>query len=492
MSDPALIPHRPQRYTLLWPDAILDFQEAIAEMGITTPLYIVGGAVRDAFLHRLIVRELDLAAPDHSIEIARRIADHYDGDVYIMDAERAVARAMIETPEGRLIIDVARFRENDLGADLEGRDFTINAMACDLHGDLAEIIDPLGGEQDAETRWLRACRPSAIREDAVRALRAVRLATQLQFRIDRETMQDVRTATLDSVSPERVRDEFFKILHLPTVRQAIRVSTHLGLTQQIVPETKLLDHHIWREGPRRGNEGWGHAYDVIAMLNNVLTTISYKRTDNTAASFDLGMLAIQLDRFRAQINEQFDLTWPDERKHTALIVLGGLLSTLPLGAEIEPIIVQRADALKLSAPERKRLAAMVNASRMVPAVDPQSRLSLHRYWYEFRAAGVDGVLIALATYLALASIDLVQDEWLAQVEHATIMLDVYFNRYESIVEPPALLSGHDLMERFDLEPGRVIGELLTVLREAQAAGLIESREDALQVAQEYLQNSADS
>src|SRR5690606_38920305 len=120
---------RPQR-PLIWPDVVLDFQDLLAD--IETPLYIFGGAVRDPYLHRP-VKDIDLAVPENSIEIARKIANRTQGDIFVMDTTREVARVFIATPDGRLSIDVARFRGADLAADLEDRDFTINAMAVDLH-----------------------------------------------------------------------------------------------------------------------------------------------------------------------------------------------------------------------------------------------------------------------------------------------------------------------------------------------------------------------
>jgi tRNA nucleotidyltransferase/poly(A) polymerase len=92
MSD--LSPRKPKNRQLLWPDSILDIQEKLLDLAIDVPLYIVGGAVRDAFLSRP-VKDIDLATSGDSIRIARQITNALNGDIYVMDAERGVARVLL-------------------------------------------------------------------------------------------------------------------------------------------------------------------------------------------------------------------------------------------------------------------------------------------------------------------------------------------------------------------------------------------------------------
>src|SRR5579871_5072967 len=135
---------------LVWPDVIADLQEVVQEREV----YVVGGAVRDALL-RYPIHDLDLAVPSGGISLARRIANQMHGAFVALDADRDVGRAILDTPEGRLLIDVAGFRGDSIDADLRDRDFTINAIAVDLRGDLNQVIDPLHGVEDLNTRVLR-------------------------------------------------------------------------------------------------------------------------------------------------------------------------------------------------------------------------------------------------------------------------------------------------------------------------------------------------
>lgn len=480
MSD--LTPHKPKTRLMLWSDSILDIQERIMGLNLDVPLYIIGGAVRDAFRH-FPVKDIDLATPTDSIKVARKIANAFKGDIFVMDDERAVARVLIDTDEGKLTLDVSAFRGDDLMADIVGRDFTVNAMAVDMLGDLQLLIDPLNGEADATQKVIRRCSPLSISDDPIRALRAVRQSTQLKFRIEPDTLKDIHKfgAKLLETSPERIRDEFFKILGLKRSSVAIKVIHALGLLHGILPEINaldgksLLEPHVF--------DAWKQATETVENLVGIMDTISYRRTDSTAASFSYGMIAMQLDRFRTELNEHLALQYPNERNHTALIVLAGLLHRVDNAPQA---VAQVADELRLSNPEKKRLVAMVENYQISQIVDYEFPLDVHRFWYPLKASGVDAILLGLADYLATYGNELNQDAWLIQVERALMLLFAFYEQQDTLVSPQPLLNGNELMQEFSLEGGPIIGDLLTHLREAQVVGDVSTREDAIAVAKHYL------
>jgi len=491
MSSPEydLTPRAPELRTLLWPDSVLDFQDAILDLNLKQPLYIVGGAVRDAFLHRP-VKDIDLAVPKDAVRIARKIANAFSGDLFVMDAERGVARVLLDTAEGRLVVDVAQFRGDDLLADLLGRDFTINAMAVDLRSDLGLLIDPLRGSEAAAAKVIQRCTPESIADDPLRGLRAIRQSAQLGFRIEPRTSADIRAhaPALGQVSPERVRDEFFKLLALQRATMGLRTAQHLGLLEQVLPEATQL---IGQAAPSLGiADRWRYTLEAVQRLVRILTTISYRRTDNTAATFDMGMLAIQFDRYRQSLNDYLDTQWPEERQQWALLMLGALLHLTDEDPErAADVAVGCAENLRLSNPEKKRLRQMVahyHESLRLP-LQP-GELELHRYWYPLGIGGVDALLLGLAHYLAMVNVEFDQDVWLVMVERARLALDAYYQRYDEIVSPALLVDGSALMDALSLHGGPIIGELLTFIREAQVQGDITSEEDALVAARDYLQN----
>ena len=156
-------------------------------------VYLVGGAVRDALLGRPI-HDLDFVLERDAIKTARHIADALQADFYPLDSERDTGRVIVTNADGtHMLMDFASFRGADpstgsgqsLETDLDGRDFTLNAIALKLSDN--SLYDPLGGAMDLKEKRLRACSPSAFTDDPVRILRGVRLAANFGFHILPET-----------------------------------------------------------------------------------------------------------------------------------------------------------------------------------------------------------------------------------------------------------------------------------------------------------------
>jgi tRNA nucleotidyltransferase/poly(A) polymerase len=497
MSD--ITPRVPSR-PLIWPDLILDLQDLLHDYA--APVYVVGGAVRDALLHRPF-KDLDLITTENAVKLARLIANHFKGDFFVLDDERDVGRALVDTPEGLLVIDVARFRGSTLLDDLTDRDFTVNAMAVDLHADINQLIDPLGGEGDAAAKRIRQCSPHAVQQDPIRALRAVRQSVQLSMRIEPETQRNIRThaALMADISPERVRDELFKLLTLPKVVMALRVADALGLLKFVLPELDPL--HGLQQGKLHVFDAWEHTLAVVENLGTIFTAINYSRTDNTAATFSLGTMVIQLDRYRTQLNAHINATWPNERSHRALLMLTALLHDAGKAA-VQPLeengdrrfighdVVgarmadERALALRLSNDERTRLVTIIREHMHRIFWDELTPLAIHRFWRRLGEVGVDLCLFVFADYLGARSIRLEQSEWLKFVERVRVLLQAYYERYDQLVAPPTLIDGNQLMQTFNLRPGPIIGQLLDLIREAQVMGEVQSADDAVRLAEAHL------
>lgn len=487
---------RAPRGILRWSDAVIDLSDLLAQGG--APAYIVGGAVRDALLGYPI-KDIDIAVAGSGMALARLIANRMGGKYYALDSERDVGRAIVEAREGRLEIDVARLRGADLAADLLDRDFTMNAMAVDVREvallddpygrengfapelpHVCRLIDPLGGETDMIAKIIRRCSPGAIPSDPIRALRAVRQSIQFKLRIEADTLADVRATgeRLLNTSAERVRDEFFKLLALSKASSALRIAERVGLLRVIVPEIERL----------QAAGRWESSLAALEHLGGIISAISPARTDETAAKFSYGMMVMALDRFRGELQAHLAADWADERSHRALLNFAALLPPLP-DFDMAAALDQRALALRLSNHERARLTAV--AAQRLPslALPDSSPVEMHRFWYPLRASGVDVCLLALADYLAAAGVSLHQDDWLVFVEQIQSLLDAYYNHHDEIVDPPLVIDGTALMKSLHLKPGRLIGELLVRIREAQVTGEVASGEDALALARRHIADS---
>lgn len=140
--------------------------------------------------------------------------------------------------------------------DLARRDFTINAVATDGH----TLIDPYDGQKDIERNIIRAVGDPNERfaEDALRMMRAVRLAAQLGFMIEERTLAGIKANAplLPTISMERIRDELLRTLGAPYAADAILVLKSTGLLRLILPEMEAA-FSIPQKSPKRH-----HIYDV--------------------------------------------------------------------------------------------------------------------------------------------------------------------------------------------------------------------------------------
>ena len=212
------------------------------------PTFLVGGAVRDLLLGRATV-DLDVAIEGDARVVARELAERLGGEA--VEHERfgtASVRA------GDLVVDLATTRRETysepgalpdvqragLTEDLGRRDFTINAMALGLNGDVAGVLeDPHGGRDDLEAKVIQVLHGQSFIDDPTRLLRALRYEARFGFRMDEQTEALAREAAagpgFSTVSGPRVRDELLDLLREDEAPAAVERMRELGLDRALDP-----------------------------------------------------------------------------------------------------------------------------------------------------------------------------------------------------------------------------------------------------------------
>jgi len=168
--------------------------------------------------------------------------------------------------------EVSTFKKNksapttNLFEDLKHRDFTINTLAWK---DREGVIDYFNGLEDIKQKIIRGVEDPVerIKEDPLRMLRAVRLACELDFKIDKATLQAIEENSLliKKVSPERIRDEFTKILLSNYPRRGFKLLYRLSLLRSIMPELQRCAG-IYRENFREGEDLLEHTLNLVGRL----------------------------------------------------------------------------------------------------------------------------------------------------------------------------------------------------------------------------------
>jgi tRNA nucleotidyltransferase (CCA-adding enzyme) len=209
--------------------------EPIAQAAGETPVYLVGGAVRDLLLGRE-PRPPDVAVEGEAIALARRIpggevrehARFGTATVRFDGREVDLARTRAETYERPgALPDV---RPAGLDEDLGRRDFTVNAIAVPLDSP-GEVIDPLGGRADLDAGLLRILHPRSFEDDPTRALRAARYAARLGFGLEPETERALLAADPSTVSADRIEAELLRLLAEEEWRRGFELLSEWGLAE---------------------------------------------------------------------------------------------------------------------------------------------------------------------------------------------------------------------------------------------------------------------
>jgi tRNA nucleotidyltransferase/poly(A) polymerase len=294
-----------------------------AALPADAPVYLVGGAVRDALLS-IPTHDLDFALPGNALGVARRVANTLSASYYPLDLERETGRVILFDSLGeRLVLDFAAFRGPDLESDLRDRDFTVNAMAISVRNP-GKLIDPLDGAHDLREKLLRACSTQAFHNDPVRVLRCIRQAVAFDFYILPETQEQLRLAIPDlgRVSPERLRDEFFRILDGPKPSAALRTMETLGVLNKFLTELGALKG--LSQSPPHTSDAWTHTLDTLQKLHNLLNVLALFHDPETSTNWIMGLVSLRLGRYRQQLSEHMTQSVNPDRSIKSLLMMAAL------------------------------------------------------------------------------------------------------------------------------------------------------------------------
>lgn len=209
--------------------------------------YLVGGCVRDLLLNKK-PKDWDIttnAKPDEILKIFPN--SFYENKFFTVGVKTNLedpTLSVIEITTFRLEGKYSDFRHPDevrfaekLEDDLKRRDFTINALALDINGD---IIDLFGGVRDIENKLIKAVGDpnERFKEDALRMIRAIRLACELDFKIEINTLRAIKENAnfIQFIAKERIRDEFVKIIMSKNAVLGIELLRETNLLIEIIPE----------------------------------------------------------------------------------------------------------------------------------------------------------------------------------------------------------------------------------------------------------------
>lgn len=489
---------------LVYPAILSRIQEALE---FTDDVYLVGGCIRDAVLG-LPAHDLDILLPGETLKIARRVAKALDSQLYVMDENRNTVRLITTVADEQFFLDFAEIRGNKLEDDLVQRDFTINSMAASLHHP-DELLDPLGGLDDLRSHLIRVCSPKSIQSDPVRILRGIRLAAQYNLRIHPVTRDLMKQSIilLDGVSAERKRDELLKMLDHRRGAAAIRALDRLGAVNIILPELTPM-RNVEQTSPHTSNV-WEHTLTTLQKFDTLFEVLCRTHPSESAEELIFGLASIRLGRYRQQLSDHFQHRFQQERSRKSLLALAILYHDVgkTLTGEKSPIhfigheqrsaeiAERRAKDLALSRDEVEYIQQLIrNHMRIHQLVMTGGKITqraVYRYFKDLEDVGIDLIIFSLADLLGIYGNEINQDRWVVELDICRELMDAWWEHKDTSVHPKKLIDGDDLMHQFGLKPGKLVGEALEAIQEAQIEGKIQSKGDIPQFMEHWLLERGD-
>lgn len=430
--------------------------------------FVVGGYVRDILLKRES-KDIDFVCVGSGIALAERVAEALGPNVRVnvyknfgtaqvvlddLNLEFVGARKESYRSESRKPI----VEDGTLEDDQKRRDFTINALAIRLNEKgFGELVDPFNGVEDLKNKLIKTPLDPAITfsDDPLRMMRAIRFASQLNFDIDADTFQAVadQCERLKIVSHERITDELNKIVLSPVPSYGFKLLFQSGLLNVFFPEMVLL-HGVEYVG---GNAHKDNFYHTLQVLDNV-----------AKVSDDLWL------RWAAILH---DIAKPQTKRYDKVhgFTFHGHEDK---GARMVPGIFRR---MKL--PLNDRMEFVQKLVRMhlrpIPLAKNVTDSAIRRLLFE-AGDDIDALMKLCRADITsknhdkvnryLRNFDIVEQK-MAEVEAKDNIRNF---------QPP--VTGDEIIARFNLPPGRIIGEIKEQIKEAILEGEIRNdREEALQL-----------
>ena len=471
-------------------------------------LYLVGGSVRDLLLNRPTA-DLDFALAADAIQFAKAFAAHIGGTFVGLDEQPPTARVVLKRQN--ISMDFAQFRAKSLREDLGLRDLTINAIAAPLEAILrdacsqttpspvknvargpvprepananqnvargpvprepAVLIDPCGGIADLTARQLRFPSEQVIYDDALRLIRIYRFAAQLNFEISHDSLACIQKhhTLLPRVSPERIRDELMKILKVEKASPYLQEMWKVGLLTQIIPIASegQLGPTLAARGPVTRQPAPTLVGRGPVPRQSAPTPAARGPVPRQPSPTFVGRGPVPrqpwnaLDTFESTTHAYPDC---DAYLKTELGWEVNRRSLIKLCLLLQGELGDAAKRLKLSRKATQFLKCIA-AEHCLLATEQLTHREIIRFLRRTASDWLGALLFAAALHG-------ISDARITQI------VNTYYQHFLPIQKQGRLITGEDLIQRFNLKTGREIGRLLKEIEERQFDGDIRTREEA--------------
>ena len=447
--------------------------------------WIVGGAVRDHLLGRP-VKDWDVVVVGDPGAAARDHVRRSGGAPFPLSERHGAWRVV----DGARVVDFTALH-GTLCEDLARRDFTANAVAVALAD--GAVADPHGGVDDITAHVLRAVGDEVFRDDPLRLLRLPRLAAELEFAVEETTARLARRHAhlAPSAAGERQLAELQRILGVRDPVDALSLCDQLGVLAAVLPEVDAL--HDVEQSAFHHLDVFHHTLHVIDATADVAANVAHFFPDAEVAAAIEASLAGPLDgtmdvraglRWGALLHDiakPYTRTvlpdggvkfWGHDERGAAMLdgILGRLNASGAL-RELTTVLVREHLMLGFMIPER-----------------PLDRRAYYRYALATHPYALASVVLSLGDRLATRG---ARTRQRGLRRHLQTAREIAAGIVALGPVPPRLVAPADrIAGQIGLVPGPALGRLVAALQAEQAAGAVETEQQAVEFARSWLASSA--
>lgn len=442
-------------------------------------LYIVGGYLRDAFLGcftsthgaKLEPKDIDYVVVDGSaFSFAKIVADKLGGHFVPLDDESDVARVVFT--EAGVSMDFAKCVGETIEVDVMRRDFTINALLWN-ESEPNTVTDLVGGCEDLKSRTIRAITEKTFVDDPLRVLRAYRFAASIGGTIEPQTFEWVNNYAdgLKSVAAERINLELFTALQYPATDIVMSMGA-AGILEIIFPE--LTDTHKVTTNSFHHLGLFEHSLETIPQLEQRMETLPDWVSEAASKDLCYGVTRLAATKLACILHDiGKPATWQinEDGRHT-------FYAHDTLGAEMCEVIAER---MKWSKTLEKFIVKLVKWHLRPGALfhqGPPTDKAVRRFYRQVGEDLPELMLLAFADFGATRGPGLLDESRVALEKNWIELLSEFSVFIKEDEQRVRLLDGKQIMELLSIPAGRVVGEILTALDEAQTFKEVVNAADA--------------
>ena len=412
--------------------------------------FLAGGYIRDLAIFGTAALDRDIVLFGADTEnVSRKIADSLGAAFVELDSENKIYRIVL----GENYADIAQGLNNSVTDDIKRRDFCINSIFYDLKK--GDFVDIAGGFQDIEQRVIKTADIKNLDDDPLRMLRAFRFQSQLGFEIESGVKDYIKNngKKLDSVAKERINQEILKMFEGKFLPQTLLNMLDIGLLEAVFP----FIQNIKKIPP--------NSHHHLDLVHHSIETVKQIRQNKPL---------LRLAAFYHDIGKP--LCWtiePETGRHR-------FIGHDEKGGEL---VKEELSRLKFSKKQIEYVSKMVKnhiyPSSLMSAPEGVSNKAMARFIRKIHPDVEDLIELARADRLSARGEAVTDDMVEKNLENLMKLLEYYESIKDGLKELPKLLDGREIMEILNIQATPKLGAIINELKEAQIAGVVKTKEDAI-------------